>query len=111
LSSPLFAASGAAALIYEIAWFQLLQLVIGSTAVSMAVLLAAFLGGMCTGSLLLPRIAMTSSCSGGGSPGAIDVTALRRRRDAPAYAAAAASLRGRFLRRQHAARHVCRPRG
>ena len=49
--------SGAAALIYEIVWFQLLELVIGSTAVSLAVILATFMGGMCLGSLLFPRLA------------------------------------------------------
>jgi spermidine synthase len=52
----LFAASGCAALIYEIVWLQLLQLVIGSTALSLGVLLATFMGGMCAGSLLLPRL-------------------------------------------------------
>jgi spermidine synthase len=52
----LFAGSGCAALIYEIVWLQLLQLVIGSTAVSLGVLLGTFMGGMCIGSLLLPRI-------------------------------------------------------
>jgi spermidine synthase len=52
----LFVGSGAAALIYEIVWFQLLQLVIGSSAVSMAVILGTFMGGMCLGSLLLPRL-------------------------------------------------------
>ena len=51
----LFVGSGAAALIYEIVWFQLLQLVIGSTSVSLGVLLGTFMGGMCLGSLLLPR--------------------------------------------------------
>src|SRR6202163_2206782 len=51
----LFAGSGCAALIYEIVWFQLLQLVIGSSAVSLAVLLGTFMGGMCLGSLALPR--------------------------------------------------------
>ena len=51
----LFVASGCAALIYEIVWFQLLQLVIGSSAVSLAVLLGTFMGGMCLGSFLLPR--------------------------------------------------------
>lgn len=51
----LFVASGCAALIYEIVWFQLLQLVIGSSAVSLAVLLGTFMGGMCLGSLALPR--------------------------------------------------------
>lgn len=51
----LFIGSGCAALIYEIVWFQLLQLVIGSSAVSLGVLLGTFMGGMCLGSLLLPR--------------------------------------------------------
>ncbi len=51
----LFVGSGCAALIYEIVWFQLLQLVIGSTAVSMGVLLGTFMGGMCIGSLALPK--------------------------------------------------------
>ncbi len=53
----LFVGSGCAALIYEVVWFQLLQLVIGSSAVSMGVLLGTFMGGMCLGSLLLPRVA------------------------------------------------------
>ena len=52
----LFAASGCAALIYEVVWLQLLQLVVGSTAVSMAVLLSAYMGGLCAGSYLLPRM-------------------------------------------------------
>jgi len=51
----LFVGSGCAALIYEIVWFQLVQLVIGSSAVSLGVLLGTFMGGMCLGSLLLPR--------------------------------------------------------
>ncbi len=51
----LFVGSGCAALIYEIVWFQLLQLVIGSSAVSLGVLLGTFMGGMCIGSLALPR--------------------------------------------------------
>jgi spermidine synthase len=52
----LFVGSGCAALIYEIVWFQLLQLVIGSSAVSLGVLLGTFMGGMCLGSLLLSRV-------------------------------------------------------
>jgi spermidine synthase len=52
----LFAGSGFAALVYEIVWFQMVQLVIGSSAVSLAVLLGTFMGGMCLGSLLLPRL-------------------------------------------------------
>jgi spermidine synthase len=55
----LFACSGCSALIYEIVWYQLLQLVIGSTAVSLGVLLATFMGGLCLGSLALPRLART----------------------------------------------------
>jgi spermidine synthase len=52
----LFVGSGCAALIYEIVWFQLLQLVIGSSAVSLGVLLGTFMGGMCIGSLALARV-------------------------------------------------------
>ena len=51
------AASGCAALIYEIVWLQLLQLVIGSSAISLGLLLAAYMGGLCAGSALLARIA------------------------------------------------------
>jgi len=51
----LFVGSGAAALVYEVVWFQLIQLIIGATAVSLGVLLATFMGGMCIGSLLMPR--------------------------------------------------------
>ena len=52
----LFAGSGCAALIYEVVWFQLLQLVIGSSAVSLGVLLGTYMGGMCIGSVLLSRV-------------------------------------------------------
>jgi spermidine synthase len=55
----LFIGSGCAALIYEIVWFQLLQLAIGSSAISLGVLLGTFMGGMCLGSLLLPRYVST----------------------------------------------------
>jgi len=51
----LFIGSGCAALIYEIVWLQLLQLVVGVSPVSLGVLLGTFMGGMCLGSLLLPR--------------------------------------------------------
>src|ERR1019366_9442616 len=52
----LFAGSGCSALIYEIVWYQLLQLAIGSTTVSLAFLLATFMGGLCIGSIWLPRL-------------------------------------------------------
>ena len=51
----LFVGSGCAALIYEIVWFQLLQLAVGSSAISLGVLLGTYMGGMCLGSLLLSR--------------------------------------------------------
>ncbi len=53
---PLVAASGCAALIYEIIWFQLLQLVIGSSAISLGLLLAAYMGGLCLGSMAFSRV-------------------------------------------------------
>ncbi|MFN7914005.1 MAG: fused MFS/spermidine synthase [Vicinamibacterales bacterium] len=52
----LFVGSGAAALIYEVVWQQLLQLVIGSSTISLGVLLATYMGGMCLGSLYAPRL-------------------------------------------------------
>jgi hypothetical protein len=48
--------SGCAALIYEIVWFEMLQLSVGSSAVSLGVLLGTFMGGMCIGSLALSRL-------------------------------------------------------
>ena len=56
----LFVGSGCAALMYEIVWFQLLQLVIGSSSISLGILLGTFMGGMCLGSLLLPRLISAS---------------------------------------------------
>jgi spermidine synthase len=52
----LFFASGCAALIYETVWFYLVQLVVGASSISVAVLLCAFMGGMALGSWLLPKI-------------------------------------------------------
>ena len=52
----LFVGSGCAALIYEIVWFQLLQLIIGSSSISLGILLGTFMGGMCLGSLMLSRL-------------------------------------------------------
>src|SRR5271163_1886133 len=56
----LFIGSGCAALIYEIVWFQLLQLVVGSSAVSLGILLGTYMGGMCLGSLLFPKFVSIS---------------------------------------------------
>jgi spermidine synthase len=52
---PLFLVSGCAALIYEVVWYQSLSLIIGSSAVSMAVVLATYMGGMGLGSLVYLR--------------------------------------------------------
>lgn len=52
----LFVASGCAALIYEVVWFHFLRLVIGGSWISMGILLASFMVGMCLGSLLLPSL-------------------------------------------------------
>src|SRR2546426_7694453 len=52
----MFVGSGCAALIYEVVWFQLLELVIGVSTVSLGILLGTFMGGMCLGSLLFPRL-------------------------------------------------------
>ena len=55
----LFAGSGCAALIYEIVWFQMLQLVVGSSAISLGILLGTFMAGMCVGSVTLSRVIAT----------------------------------------------------
>ncbi len=52
----LFLGSGCSALIYEIVWYHMLQLNIGSTAVSLGVLLATYMGGLCIGSAGLARV-------------------------------------------------------
>ncbi len=56
ISIVLFAGSGFSALVYEIVWFELLELVVGSSAISLGILLGTFMGGLCLGSLLLPRL-------------------------------------------------------
>lgn len=52
----LFLGSGCAALVYEVVWFHMLSLVIGASGVSLAILLASFMGGMCLGSVAYPRL-------------------------------------------------------
>ena len=51
----LFIGSGCAALIYEVVWLQLLSLIVGSSAISLGIILGTFMGGMCLGSLLLAK--------------------------------------------------------
>src|SRR5437870_4904813 len=62
----LFVGSGAAALIYETVWFQLLEFFIGSSAYSIGVLLGTFMGGMCLGSFLFSYVIKRRS--DGGKP-------------------------------------------
>src|SRR3954470_2854807 len=52
----LFLGSGCSALIYEIVWYHMLSLNIGSTAISLGVLLATYMGGLCIGSAGLARV-------------------------------------------------------
>ena len=52
----LFLGSGCAALVYELVWFHILRLVIGSSSISIAALLVSFMGGMGLGSVALPRL-------------------------------------------------------
>lgn len=56
LVALLFAASGCAASIHQLVWFQLLSLVIGASSISVGVLLATYMGGLCLGSLLSPQL-------------------------------------------------------
>jgi spermidine synthase len=51
----LFGASGCAALIYQVVWLEQLSLAIGSSALSLGVLLATFMGGLGLGSVLATR--------------------------------------------------------
>ncbi len=55
-----FAASGCAALVYQVVWLEQLGLALGSSAVSLGVLLATFLGGLGAGSLLATRLPATA---------------------------------------------------
>lgn len=52
----MFAGSGFSALIYEVAWYQSLQLALGSTSISLGILLATYMGGLCIGSIWFPRL-------------------------------------------------------
>jgi spermidine synthase len=57
----LFAASGCAALIYQIVWLERLALAIGSSAASLGVVLATFMAGLGLGSLLASRLRESGS--------------------------------------------------
>ena len=71
----LFAGSGCAALIYELVWYQMLELAIGSQTVCLGFLLAAFMGGLCLGSIGLPRY-LQRQRRRGGNPHPLRVYAM-----------------------------------
>ncbi|MBU4457039.1 MAG: fused MFS/spermidine synthase [Nanoarchaeota archaeon] len=50
-----FVFSGAAALIYEVAWTRPLQFVLGSTTYTISIIFAAFMGGLALGSWLMSK--------------------------------------------------------
>ena len=52
----LYAASGAAALVYEVTWTRLLTLQLGHTVAAASTVLAAFMGGLALGSWLAPAL-------------------------------------------------------
>src|SRR3954464_3100898 len=51
----LYAASGAAALVYEVTWTRLLTLQLGHTVAAASTVLAAFMGGLAIGAWLAGR--------------------------------------------------------
>src|SRR5882724_10942853 len=56
----LYAASGAAALVYEVTWTRLLTLQLGHTVAAASTVLAAFMGGLAVGAWLAGRRAVTT---------------------------------------------------
>jgi predicted MFS family arabinose efflux permease len=52
----LFFVSGAAGLVYEVVWMQMLAVTLGGTAPAVAAVLAAFMGGLALGSALGGRL-------------------------------------------------------
>src|SRR5438552_6663351 len=52
----LYAASGAAALIYEVTWTRLLTLQLGHTVAAASTVLAAFMGGLASGAWIAGRV-------------------------------------------------------
>src|SRR5438128_9594577 len=51
----LFVLSGAAGLIYQVVWFRMLSLVLGSAVQTAAAVLAAFMGGLAAGAWAIGR--------------------------------------------------------
>jgi spermidine synthase len=60
-----FFLSGLSALIYEVAWLNRIQLVMGHTVYSLATTIAAYMIGLAAGALLLPRVRRLAKRVGG----------------------------------------------
>src|SRR5919108_226 len=66
----LYALSGLAALVYEVAWSRLLALHLGHTVAAVSTVLAAFMGGLAAGAalagfVLLPAVGLRLTTAGG----------------------------------------------
>src|SRR2546429_6829689 len=57
----LYAASGAAALMYEVTWARLLTLQMGHTVAAASTVLAAFMGGLAIGAAIAGRIPLRTA--------------------------------------------------
>src|SRR5687768_13171153 len=55
-----YAASGAAALVYQVAWVRLFTLTLGHTVAASSTVLAAFMGGLAVGAWAAGRLAANS---------------------------------------------------
>src|SRR5919106_84673 len=56
-----YAISGAAALIYQVAWIRLFTLELGHTVAASSTVLAAFMGGLAAGAWLAARVQTSAS--------------------------------------------------
>jgi spermidine synthase len=61
---PLYAASGTAALVYEVTWTRLLTLQLGHTVAAASTVLAAFMGGLAVGAWLAGRLVTRRGAAG-----------------------------------------------
>ena len=61
---PLYAASGTAALVYEVTWTRLLTLQLGHTVAAASTVLAAFMGGLAVGAWLAGRLVTRRDAAG-----------------------------------------------
>jgi len=63
----LYAASGAAALVYEVAWTRLLTLQLGHTVAAASTVLAAFMGGLALGAWVAGRVRLKPDTTEGSA--------------------------------------------